>query len=151
MSRKPWEAEGISRSKWYKNKRIARTGVEESTKVTASGTENCGKTTKPWQFQPGICANPGGRPKIAKNIRELARGHTETALRALIEVAEDKSHPQRVSAANSLLDRGYGKPLQQIETGGPGAFAEMSEEELTAFIEQTRQQIEEIGHIEAVH
>ena len=39
-----------------------------------------------------------------------------------------------MSAASALLDRGYGKPVQQVETGAPGDFASMSDEELDAAI-----------------
>ena len=85
-------------------------------------------------FQPGQTGNPGGRPRIANNVREIARQHTDDAIRALVEVVQDKAHPQRVAAANALLDRGYGKPIQQVEVGKPGAFAELSEEELDLII-----------------
>jgi hypothetical protein len=40
----------------------------------------------------------------------------------------------RVSAACALLDRGYGKPTQQVETGSPGEFSRLSDEELDAQI-----------------
>ena len=85
-------------------------------------------------FQPGQSGNPSGRARIANNVREIARQHTADAINALVEIVQDKSHPQRVAAANSLLDRGYGKPIQQVEVGKPGAFAELSEEELDLII-----------------
>jgi hypothetical protein len=63
-----------------------------------------------------------GRPSGRKNkataaqkltLEELARTHTETALAVLVEVAQHgQSEAARVSAANSILDRGYGKPRQ---------------------------------------
>lgn len=69
-----------------------------------------------------------GRPKGAKDkatkdhgatIAELAREHTDSALSALIEIATfGKSEPARVAAANSILDRGYGKPPQALELSG---------------------------------
>lgn len=69
-----------------------------------------------------------GRPKGAvnqttKTIREKAREHTDDALAVLIGIAKNgESEAARVSAANSLLDRGYGKPstvLAGDEDGGP--------------------------------
>ena len=75
---------------------------------------------------------PGaGKPKGAKNkatvkqkatLQDLARKHTKEALATLLYVAkEGESEAARVSAANSLLDRGYGKPAQAItgKDGGP--------------------------------
>lgn len=54
--------------------------------------------------------------KTPADIRSLARGHTETALTTLAKImtAEDAPHAARVSAANSLLDRGWGKAAQPI-------------------------------------
>lgn len=55
--------------------------------------------------------------KAPADIRSLARAHTETALRTLWSIAEQKSAPAsaRVAAAQALLDRGWGKPTQPIE------------------------------------
>lgn len=68
-----------------------------------------------------------GRPKGAvnestKTLRELARVHAGDALKVLVHIAKaGESEAARVSAANSLLDRGYGKPstvLTGDEDGG---------------------------------
>jgi len=66
-----------------------------------------------------------GRPKgtrsaATKNqiasLSDLAKMHTETALKALVEIAgEGVSESARVSAATALLDRGYGKPMQTVD------------------------------------
>ena len=70
----------------------------------------------------------GGRPKGVPNkansgLRDLARKYTPEALEALVKVMrEGESEAARVSAANSILDRGYGKPSQVLagdEDGGP--------------------------------
>jgi hypothetical protein len=55
-------------------------------------------------------------------VRELAREHTSKAVETLVSImTNQKAAPAaRVSAANSLLDRGYGKPPQHITgEGGP--------------------------------
>jgi hypothetical protein len=67
------------------------------------------------QWLPGSSPNPGGRPKIIEDIRDLAREHTETAINALVQIAESgKQESARVAAASALLDRGWGKPTQPI-------------------------------------
>ena len=72
-----------------------------------------------------------GRPagavnKATDDIKALARQYTAEALEALVAVVrESESDAARVSAANALLDRGYGKPSQVLsgdENGGPHRF-----------------------------
>jgi hypothetical protein len=79
-------------------------------------------------FQKGKSGNPAGRPKIPAELREMARAASPQALQALIEVMADKAAPQsaRVSAANSILDRGYGKPAQPIDGDGEGGAIKTS-------------------------
>jgi uncharacterized protein DUF5681 len=69
----------------------------------------------PWK--PGQSGNPSGRPKINPELRDLARRHTKIALTALVEIARDAKAPPaaRVAAANALLDRGYGRPMQAVD------------------------------------
>src|ERR1044072_5042431 len=70
-----------------------------------------GKTLK--KSQSG---NLGGRPKVLAEVKELARAHTGDAIETLVSIMTNpKSAPAaRVSAANALLDRGYGKPPQHV-------------------------------------
>lgn len=62
--------------------------------------------------------------KTPIEIRSLARSHTRSAILALAGVmrSKDATHAARVSAANALLDRGWGKPPQAIENGEDGAL-----------------------------
>jgi len=66
----------------------------------------------------------GGRPKGVPNkatigLKELAREYTAEALEALVNVVRTTdSDTARVSAANAILDRGYGKPTTTISGGG---------------------------------
>jgi hypothetical protein len=51
------------------------------------------------------------------DVRTLAREHGPDAIKKLSEIMRDGNapHAARVSAANSLLDRGYGRPSQSVE------------------------------------
>ena len=61
-------------------------------------------------------------PKTLTEIRSLARSHTRTALNTLVGImrCKDATPAARVSAANAILDRGWGKPPQAIQNGGDG-------------------------------
>ena len=54
--------------------------------------------------------------KTITEIRSLARSHTRTAINVLVGVmrAKDATPAARVSAANAILDRGWGKPVQAL-------------------------------------
>jgi hypothetical protein len=62
--------------------------------------------------------------KTLTEIRSLARSHTRTALNVLVGImrSKDATPAARVSAANAILDRGWGKTPQAIENGGEGAL-----------------------------
>lgn len=67
-------------------------------------------------FKKGQSGNPGGRPKEVAEVRELARTHTTLAIETLAAIAKSADRDAaRVAAANSLLDRGWGRPLTEIE------------------------------------
>jgi uncharacterized protein DUF5681 len=81
-------------------------------------------------FQKGRSGNPGGRPKVVAEVKELARAHTDKAIETLVSIMDNpKAAPvARVSAANALLDRGYGKPPQHISgEGGPSYVVRLPE------------------------
>lgn len=54
--------------------------------------------------------------KTPTDIRSLARSHTEAAINCLAGIMNKEGAPEaaRVAAANSLLDRGWGKAAQTI-------------------------------------
>jgi hypothetical protein len=74
-------------------------------------------------FQPGVSGNPGGRRKhtmeelrAMKDVRTAAKEYTLEAIKTLVEIMRDTEcgRQARIMAANSLLDRGHGKPTQTI-------------------------------------
>jgi hypothetical protein len=70
--------------------------------------------SNPTSFKPGQSGNPSGRKPDAA-LRELARGHTEAAIGALVIALADPR--TTVPAAVALLNRGWGMPAQAIVGG----------------------------------
>lgn len=67
--------------------------------------------------RPGSGRKAGTPNKATAELKHLATAYTEEAVQTLAEVMRDKETPAqaRVAAANALLDRGYGKPRQELE------------------------------------
>ena len=90
------------------------------------------------RFQPGRSGNRGGRPKATHSIQELARKHTTEALDVLVQIMLNEKAPPnaRVAAANTLLDRAYGK-APTFSTSDTQAFKraiDMTDDELAAIV-----------------
>lgn len=88
----------------------AHSSDRSATKSTMSRLANL----KPWK--PGESGNPGGRPKQVVTLTELARTHTKAAVETLVAIMQDPNEAgaSRVTAANSILDRAWGKPMQMV-------------------------------------
>ena len=70
-------------------------------------------------FKPGVCPNPGGRPKKQSEVVELARELSVDAVRALHRIAtKGRSERARIEAAVALLDRAFGRPKVTVENEG---------------------------------
>ena len=72
------------------------------------------------------------------DIKDLARQHTQNALQTLVEIMGDNEAPAnaRLNAANSLLDRGWGKSTTHTEVS-IDIYDRMSDEELIVFINES--------------
>lgn len=66
-------------------------------------------------WAPGRSGNPAGYPRDLRTIRDLAREHSESAIRVLAEILNDPElGPQvRIAAASELLSRAWGKPVAE--------------------------------------
>ena len=62
--------------------------------------------------------------KTLTEIKSIARSHTRTAIRVLVGImrSKDATPAARVSAANAILDRGWGKATQPLESSNDGAL-----------------------------
>lgn len=66
----------------------------------------------PWA--KGQSGNPGGRPKAEREVIELARDASPRAIGRLVELVEHEDARTAIAAANSVLDRAFGKPTQPL-------------------------------------
>ena len=67
------------------------------------------------QFVSGHSGNAGGRPKDEHKVAELARSFTIEAIDTLVELMRNgKDERVRGTAAQALLDRGWGKPKVEV-------------------------------------
>jgi hypothetical protein len=110
--------------------RVAHRRKPENTQNQASRLAN-------GRFAPGASPNPGGRPREIGDVRELARSHTAESVETLATIMRSgKSEVARITAATSLLDRGWGRPAQVLDVSHREAadVAELSYEELTEIV-----------------
>lgn len=103
--------------------------------ATKKDAANSKKLATPASFKPGQSGNPTGRPKLPediKHVRELAREYTGEAVDALVSVLREGSAPAKVSAAQVLLDRGWGKAEATVSMTIKRDAKELTDDELAA-------------------
>ena len=73
------------------------------------------------QFPKGQSGNPGGRPRDEQKVAELARSYTTEAIETLVELMRSGNDERvRGTAAQALLDRGWGKPKLEVVSDEAG-------------------------------
>lgn len=85
-------------------------------------------------FKPGASGNPGGRPKEVAHVKELAKSHTEEAIRTLASIMRSDEQPAaaRVKASECLLDRAWGKSEATVNVNDNRAPRDLSTAEILA-------------------
>ena len=69
------------------------------------------------RFKPGYSGNAGGRPKDEHKVAQLARSFTLEAIDTLVGLMRNgKDERVKGTAAQALLDRGWGKPRVEVVT-----------------------------------
>ena len=69
------------------------------------------------RFTAGYSGNAGGRPRDEHKVAELARSYTKEAIDTLVDLMRHgKDDRVRGTAAQALLERGWGKPRVEVST-----------------------------------
>ena len=71
--------------------------------------------TNKGRFAPGASGNPGGRPKLPGEMREMFQAKAPEAFEVLCKHLHANDAKVSVTAAKEILDRAYGRPLQSID------------------------------------
>lgn len=74
-------------------------------------------------FMPGRSGNPLGRASPGDELAKVARRYSTEALGVLVQAMRDydRNPTLGVAAAREVLDRGHGKPKQDMTVGGDAA------------------------------
>ena len=82
--------------------------------VSASSAETPKRRPPASAWRPGQSGNPRGRPKAPFDIAAMCREHAPEAVATLVAALRDPRH--KVAAAEALLNRGFGKPVQPLHS-----------------------------------
>ena len=83
-------------------------------------TENRARTAGGRPFPKGVSGNPGGRPKSNPEVKEIMNAASPKAARTLVELLDSDKEMMRYYAAQEILNRTEGKPVQAQEINVSG-------------------------------
>lgn len=87
-------------------------------------------------WSPGQSGNPTGRSKRFYEVQVAAREASPQALQKLVELMDSADERVAIVAANSVLDRAFGKPKEQKDDSNQQVkpdLSALSPQELAAF------------------
>ncbi len=99
------------------------------------------KTPPGKPFTAGQSGNPGGRPRLPDDVKALARSYTRKAIETAAEIMlnPEETGTARMSAVNTLLNRGWGMPAQHVTTENLGNLSDAElRAELAAAVAELR-------------
>ena len=110
-----WPRSGLAEPKTLRDARAMPQSTDKGTK-RARYPNNAATRWKPGMPSP----NPGGRPNVVREVRQLAQQYAPDAIRRLVTLLHSEDDRVCVAAAQALLDRALGKPEQAISVAaGP--------------------------------
>jgi len=91
-------------------------------------------------FKKGASGNPGGRPRALASVMHEARRHTLEAIKVLLKLMRTaESESVRLNAAEAIISRGWGKPIQAVQVDGrflAKKLTDLTPDEITALTER---------------
>jgi hypothetical protein len=87
-------------------------------------------------FQLGRSGNPGGRPKLPAEVRQMFQAKAGEAFEVLTRHLQSSDPRIAITAASVILDRAYGKPAQPIDANFTSRFDHLSDEQIAARLDQ---------------
>jgi hypothetical protein len=96
------------------------------------------------RYLPGITGNPGGRPKLAPDVKSALAAGSIAAAQRLVDLIKSEDERVALAASMALLDRVLGKAPASIEVTPAPAAADWDR------IQKAMQRLT-LEHLEAVH
>ena len=78
------------------------------------------KRAKNGQFLPGSVNNPGGRPKVNPEIKEILKAASVHAAERLVALVDSKQEKIALQAVQEILNRTEGKPRDNVQMNVSG-------------------------------